>query len=108
MRVIIVLLLLASMISSVYANGTGSIFGVVTDKETGMPIAHANVVIEGTMLDALTSEDGSYLITGVPAGEYTVRAMMFGYTTQKKYRIAVETGSSVEVNFTPEKIPTGG
>jgi hypothetical protein len=103
MRIILVLLLLASMFSSVSANETGSIFGVVTDKETGIPIAHANVVIEGTMLDALTSEDGSYLIIGIPEGEYTVRAMMFGYTTQKKYRIAVETGSSVEAYFALEK-----
>lgn len=95
------------MISSAFANETGSVFGVVTDRETGLPIAHANVVIEGTLLDTLTLEDGSYFITGIPEGEYTVKAMMFGHTTQEKYRIAIETGSSVEVNFSLQVIPTG-
>ena len=107
MRFILMLLLLALLIPSAFANETGSIFGVVTDKETERSITHANVVIEGTMLDVLTLDDGSYFIPGIPAGEYTVRAMMFGYTTQKKYRITVEIGSSVEVNFALEKIPAG-
>jgi hypothetical protein len=101
------LLLLTLLIPSAFANETGSIFGVVTDRETGAPITHANVVVEGTTLDALTLEDGSYFITGVPIGEYTIRAMMFGYTTQRKYRITVASGSSVEVNFALETIPPG-
>jgi hypothetical protein len=103
MRFICLLLFLASMIPDAHANETGSIFGVITDKETGNPIAYANVVVEGTTLDALSGDDGSYVITGIPAGEYTLRAMMFGYTTQKKYRIAVGRGSPVEVNFVLEK-----
>lgn len=107
MRFISMLLLLALLIPPAFANETGSIFGVVLDEETGSPIVHANVVIEGTLLDALTIEDGSYLITGIPAGEYSVRAMMFGYTTQRKYRITVEAGSSVEANYTLEKIQAG-
>jgi hypothetical protein len=102
-RIVLVLLLLAVVIPSVSANETGSIFGIVTDRETGNPIAYANVVVEGTTLDALSRDDGSYVITGVPAGEYTVRAMMFGHATQKKYRIPVTAGSSMEVNFALEK-----
>jgi hypothetical protein len=103
MRFICVLLFLASMIPQAHANETGSIFGVITEKENGNPIAYANVVVEGTMLDALSEGDGSYVIKGIPAGEYTVRAMMFGHATQKKYRITVTAGSSMEVNFALEK-----
>jgi hypothetical protein len=107
MRFTLMLLLLALMIPSAFANETGSLFGVVTDRESGMPIAHANVVVEGTLLNTLTLEDGSYFITGIQPGEYTVRAMMFGYTTQEKYRIQVEEGSSVEVNFALEEPSLG-
>ena len=107
MRCILILLLLTLLIPSAFANETGSIFGVVTDRGTGLPIAHANVVVEGTTLDALTLENGSYFITGIPSGEYTVKAMMFGYTTQRKYRITVTSGSSFEVNFALETIPPG-
>lgn len=107
MRFVFILLILAFLIQSASANDTGSVSGQVTDDETGLPIVHANVIIEGTTLDALTQKDGSYIITGVPTGEYTVRAMMFGYTTEKKYRITVASGSSVEVHFALEKIPSG-
>lgn len=105
MRYIILslLLLLASIPTHAYVIETGSIFGTVMDKETGNPIPYANVVVEGTILDALAGDDGSYVISGLPAGEYTVRAMMFGYATQRKYRITVAAGSSVEVHFTLEK-----
>ncbi|HER43730.1 MAG TPA: carboxypeptidase-like regulatory domain-containing protein, partial [Candidatus Eisenbacteria bacterium] len=72
------LLLPAVAFSYASATETGSIFGVVTEKETGDPIAYANIVVEGTALDAFSKDDGSYVITGIPAGEYTVRAMMFG------------------------------
>ena len=103
MRLLVLMLFLALVIPSAYAVETGTVFGVITDRETGLPITHANVVIEGTRLDALAGDDGSYVITGVPAGEYTLRAMMFGYTTQKKYRIDIGPGSSIEVNFALEE-----
>ncbi len=103
MKLLVLSLFLALMIPAARANETGSIYGVITDKETGDPIAYANVVVEGTTMDALSGNDGSYVIIGIPAGEYTVRAMMFGHATQKKYRIAVTAGSSMEVNFALEK-----
>ncbi len=103
MRYVVLLFILALVFQSSSINESGSIFGIVTDRETGDPIAFANVVVEGTTLDALSGDDGSYIITGIPTGEYTVKAMMFGHTTQKKYRIAVTDGSSMEVNFTLER-----
>jgi hypothetical protein len=107
MRFMVLLLLLALAFQYSSANEIGSIFGIIIDRETGVPIAYANVNVEGTTLSALSEDDGSYTITGIPAGEYTVRAMMFGYVTEKRYRITVENGSSFEVNFTLEQTPPG-
>ena len=103
MRNIVLLFLLALVFQSSSANETGSLYGIITDKATGDPIAYANVVVEGTTLDALSGDDGSYIIARIPAGEYTVKAMMFGHETQKKYRIAISPGSSTEVNFSLER-----
>jgi len=103
MRYVVLLFLLTLIFQSASTSETGSICGIVTDKDTGVPIAHANVVVEGTTFDTLSRGDGSYVITGIPAGEYTIRAMMFGHETQKKYRITITAGSSTEVNFALEQ-----
>jgi len=75
----------------------GSISGTVTDAETGAALAGANVFIEGTTMGAAADADGSYKITNVPNGTYTVTASMIGYTN-------VSTTVSVEgattANFT--------
>ena len=57
---------------------TGSIAGKVTD-DKGVPIAGAQVAIQGTTVGALTSSGGVYLLARVPVGTQTVRARMVGF-----------------------------
>jgi uncharacterized protein (DUF2141 family) len=59
--------------------GNGSISGTVYDKKTNAPIAGAKVTASGCMKSAMTAEDGTYTITGLADGSYTVRAMKSGY-----------------------------
>ena len=59
--------------------GNGSISGTVHDKKTNAPIGGAKVMASGCMKSALTAEDGTYTITGLADGSYTVRAMKSGY-----------------------------
>src|SRR3982074_605052 len=58
---------------------TGTISGQVVDSATRQPLAGVNVVVEGTRLGAVTRDDGSFTIVGVPAGTHTVRARRIGY-----------------------------
>lgn len=60
---------------------SGSISGRVVDSVTRQPIADVSVVVEGTRLGAVTREDGTYLIGGVPVGGHTVRARRIGYAS---------------------------
>jgi uncharacterized protein (TIGR02231 family) len=46
---------------------TGTLTGRVTDARTGRPLAFANVVIVGTKLGAMTTNEGRYRIADVPA-----------------------------------------
>jgi hypothetical protein len=61
------------------ALGSGSISGVITDAVTGSPISGAKVVAGGCSRYAMTGSDGTYTITGLADGSYTVRAMKSGY-----------------------------
>lgn len=61
--------------------GNGSISGTVYDKKTNAPIAGAKVMASGCMKSAMTAEDGTYTITGLADGSYTVKAMKSGYVS---------------------------
>ena len=51
----------------------GSIAGRITDKVTQQPIQGAQVLILGTNLQAVTSQDGRYRIDRISAGAYQVQ-----------------------------------
>ena len=50
-----------------------SVAGTVTDAD-GNPLAGANVEVEGTTLGSSTNANGAYVIDGVTAGSYSVKA----------------------------------
>ncbi|WP_449282316.1 S8 family serine peptidase [Leucobacter sp.] len=52
----------------------GSIAGTVLDHASGTPIEGAVVAVMGQDISTTTAADGSYRLTGLPAGEYRLRA----------------------------------
>ena len=77
----------------------GRITGIVASTESGRPLEGARVVVEGTRLGAATRADGRYVIAGVPAGAYRVRASMLGYAPRLSEPVSVADGSSATVDF---------
>ena len=75
-RAIVMLLLPA------FAFAQNSVSGTVTDKDSGQPLVGVNVVVEGTTMGAASGADGSYSVSGVPDGSYTVTAKYIGYADQ--------------------------
>lgn len=57
--------------------GVGSISGKVTDAATGQPVAGAQVSAPG--LSVTTGGDGSYTLSGLPAGSVPVTVTGYGY-----------------------------
>ena len=80
------------------AQTTGSVTGRVTDAGTGLPLAGAQITVSGTQLGGVANENGVFMIMNVPAGTYTVRAQMIGYTSQE-VRVTVVAGQSATANF---------
>jgi outer membrane receptor for ferrienterochelin and colicins len=62
---------------SAEAGGSATIRGKVTDPGTGGPVIGAIVQVDGTNFAAMTEADGSYVIEGVPPGNYQVQVMLY-------------------------------
>jgi len=65
--------LAAGLMVAAIAGTTGKISGVVTDRQTGEPIAGALVTVTGTDLQTHTDASGVYVILNVPVGRYTLQ-----------------------------------
>ncbi len=97
---------LLGLISLVFVLGVGSlqaqertIQGTVVDSANQAPVAGVSVAVVGTELGALTDNDGSFAIRGVPAGAATLEVRRIGFRTkevtvpagQSRVRIALQT-----------------
>jgi TonB-linked SusC/RagA family outer membrane protein len=92
------LALMLAFAGSAFAQGTGTITGTVTDTLTGDTLPGANISVEDTQFGTAAGANGSYRISDVPAGEYTVRATFVGYQTSAA-EVTVEAGETVTQNF---------
>lgn len=80
----------------------GTVTGRVTDATTGQPLQGAQVVVVGTSAGAITDQNGSYTITGVPAGAQRVQASRVGYTPRTE-PTTVSTGGRAVLDFALEE-----
>lgn len=75
-----------------FAQSTGSITGVVTDRATSGYLVGAEVRIAGTTLATATARDGTFTIANAPTGPQTLEVSYFGRKT-KQVPINVQTGA---------------
>jgi len=60
---------------------TGTIKGFVYDKASGEPVIFTNVYLYQTSYGSATDVNGYFIITKVPAGDYTLMVTYLGYDT---------------------------
>jgi TonB-linked SusC/RagA family outer membrane protein len=80
------------------AQGTGTITGQVVDAANGSPLVGVQMVVQGTNIGTLTNANGRYLITNVPLGTQTVRAVTIGYS-QVSQDVTVTMGETAVADF---------
>jgi len=105
-KITLVLLLMLAFPSSIFADTTGIVGGVVLD-EDGNPYIGATVMIEGTSLGSMTDSNGEYVIAGITPGSYTVKASMVGRSTNRIENVQVVADQLSRVDFTLSIDPTG-
>jgi len=92
------LLLSASM---VFAQGTGTIHGTITD-QSGLPIPGADVKAtlesRGTERTAKTDTKGDYVLPLLPIGEYMIQAEAQGFKTFQQRSVTLNANENVRVD----------
>ena len=76
----------------------GTITGLVVDDATSAPLGNAQIYIPGTEYGTLSSNQGRYLLTNVPAGTYQLSAELIGYRTVRQ-QVEVRANATAEINF---------
>lgn len=76
---------------------TGALEGRVTDAETGLPLAAANIVVEGTVLGTMSDREGRYRLPGVPAGRQRVVFSVMGYETAVR-EVGIEADATIRID----------
>ena len=77
---------------------TGTITGRVTDTATGQALEGALVTLDGAETGTLTNRLGRYVLTGVSAGEHTVKVTIVGYE-EEQVQVTVVAGQTATADF---------
>ena len=77
---------------------TGSLRGTIKDAESGDPLIGATVVVVGTYKGALSDAKGGFNISGIKAGDYTIKFSFIGYAEKIYNGISIPAGGSKSLN----------
>jgi hypothetical protein len=102
MKLLVPLLLLSLSLSPVAdAQPTGVVHGAVTD-ESGALVPHANVTVSnasGPVKTGTSGDDGSYSISGLAPGQYTVQASSPGLQQAKPFAVDLTAAPNATANL---------
>ena len=99
MRKFLLTALLSVMSLAAVGQTTGSIVGLLTDKEfNNEPLAFANVIIKGQNTGTTSDFDGLYALEDLPVGTYTIIYSFVGYETVEIDNVVVEEDKVTTVN----------
>jgi TonB-dependent receptor len=92
-------LLIFSSIQLISLAQSGSISGVIKDKNNNNPLESAKVMLMGVNKMAISDATGAFTFATVEAGTYAIEVRFMGYLSQKVENIIVKPGQNTEVNF---------
>ncbi len=103
MQKIILLLLTFTVCSAAAARPSVRLHGTVSEKESGLPLSGADVLILGTKAGASTDDEGYFEIETAAPGTYDIVVHCTGYRVQTQKNILLRPGKSALLHFKLEK-----
>jgi outer membrane receptor protein involved in Fe transport len=101
LRLVPIALLLCAGVASAQSNGV--VTGVVTDASTGKPVVGAVIVATSPAVQgektAVTGSDGSFTISGLPAGDYKLAAQLGSYKPAERAGLVVKADTTLRANL---------
>ncbi|MCH8494761.1 MAG: TonB-dependent receptor [Balneolales bacterium] len=94
---IIAAIALLTGFTSVWAQTTGTLSGVVRDADAGDVLTGANVTVVGQTIGVAAGINGEYSLS-LPAGTYQIRASFLGYTSSRQ-TVTILAGEVTVVDF---------
>jgi hypothetical protein len=87
--------LLAIMLSAAsFASAqTGSVKGIIWEQETNEGVAGANIILKGTATGTISAADGSFELSGLPAGNQVIAISFIGYAS-REIPVRVQPGTT--------------
>ncbi len=98
-KVLFILLLITIATNLAVAGNTGKLVGVVTDKNTGEPLAGVNIILKGTPIGAATDLNGEYFILNIPPGSYDIECAYIGYQPFLYKDVQILSDQTTALNF---------
>lgn len=84
------------------AHSTGSVSGTIKGAD-GQPLEGASVTVSGSQTKAVSAGDGSYTLTGLAQGDYTLTFSAYKYFDKEK-SVTVEAGKTVTADIVLDEI----
>jgi TonB-dependent receptor len=78
--------------TQLFAQSTGKISGKIIDQKTSEALIGASAMIQGTSTGAAADVEGSYIISGLKPGKYTLEVRYVGYQTKSIADVEVKAG----------------
>lgn len=82
-----------------FAQGGATVSGILKDAASDQTLAYGNVVLLGTEYGGMSLDDGTFLITEIPPGTYTIRASYMGYKMAEKTLVRLRNGTVLNLTF---------
>ena len=93
------ILFLPLIVSFIGLSQTGTIEGVVLDKEMNeSPLPFANVIVKGSSTGTTTDFDGKFALANLSPGTYTLVFSFVGYETRSLENVIVEGGKFTQLS----------
>ncbi|HVO61557.1 MAG TPA: carboxypeptidase regulatory-like domain-containing protein [Terriglobales bacterium] len=96
-----VVLILSALGTALAQSGTGAVRGQVTDP-SGAAVTNATVVLRepnGQVRTVHTDRQGTYEVTGLPAGQYSVKATAKGFADFETDYVAISPGQAQRLDI---------